>query len=136
MSQSQKLDYNHLIRTFALSCREEFDCLDAATRAKYHKTPIRHQNRPVLTRFQPSCTQPKKRTFALAHLTVNFWDGNEAFCIFCDKKLDLHQPRTRSHLLFECSAIPGSGPGPSETPPLPPLTTTEIFESATKTLKF
>ena len=99
------------MRTFTLSCREEFSCLDATDRIGNFKTPIRKTEETSKTRL--NC---KTKKLVLTNITCDHWIGNEVFCKFCNAKLgtSLSEKRKFSHLLTECKAIPGCGPLPKK----------------------
>ena len=122
-TKRNKVDYIKLFKTFALSSRLEFDCLDTIDRVSNFKTPIKRSpvtDENIRQNDAPVNRQRKSLCFR-KDLACDRWSGNDAFCAFCDKKLAVtrlrKKPRFESHLLFDCSGIPQSNPLPSKSWP-------------------
>ena len=75
MNDSKKIDYGHLIRTFVLSCRQEFHCLDANERVKNYKTPVRRQKTKAPL-AKNTTTKIKK---VKQSLRTDIWKGEDVF---------------------------------------------------------
>ena len=67
----------------------------------------------------PKCPTPKHRKANTRRCRViascDRWVGPDAFCRYCDEKLDTEQRDSpfeffESHLLFVCEKVPGNGP--------------------------
>ena len=111
LNPEQKINYAHLLRTYTLSCREEFNSLDMRDREHYFKTP--KKNKPNKT-IKATCKKHVPISMRCDKLS-----DEGSICIFCDKTLhDIKSENSRySHLIFECSAIPGLGPLPKSLRP-------------------
>ena len=125
-----RIDYDHLLRTYALNSRSHFNCLDSTERYLNFKTPRRttffdNINEPsssvpvdpvTPSRKRPnsSAIPPSKRRRAI--LQCDEWIGNKVFCKFCKVSLKVDNPSLshnhESHLLYDCKQIPGNGPIP------------------------
>ena len=130
-TKSGVVDYDHLLRTFALNSRSHFNCLDTKDRYNNFKTPRRNISpdedsddsspeastvtaTPKRKRVNDAMLPPSKRRRAI--LQCDEWVGNRVFCKFCKTRLKLAAPfgssDSESHLLYECRQIPGKGPLP------------------------
>ena len=114
-----RTNYTHLFRTFSLSSRLEFDCLDTIDRVSNFKTPIKHV--PVnsgsrITLSNTTCKQSRIR--CQQSLACDIWSGDSVYCSFCNKRLETVRLRKKvkfeSHLLFDCPGIPMSVPLPDK----------------------
>jgi len=132
-SKWKRIDYSHLIRTFTLRSRFEFDCLDTNSRIYNFKTPARKQptveastSTPRRQNIQVSSSRKRKpdqedtnnriskpdKKRPLELLPCEKWIDNTAYCRFCNQRLVIPSPRELldSHLLYECQGIPNSQP--------------------------
>ena len=113
MSEKKQVNYEHLIKTFTLSCRDEFECLDTEDRVLNFKTP-----RKQLTTAKPPM---KKRRLVdtIAAIKCDHWTNGKVFCKFCSEEFLINSKSKRkySHLLYECKGIPGDGPLPKASRP-------------------
>jgi len=132
-SKWKRIDYSHLIRTFTLRSRFEFDCLDTNSRIYNFKTPARKQPTVEASTSTPrrqniQVSSSRKRNLAqqdtdvriskpdkkrpLELLPCEKWIDNIAYCKFCEQRLVIPSPRENldSHLLYECRGIPNSQP--------------------------
>ena len=114
MSSTNKIDYGHLIRTFTLSCREEFNCLDTIDRVSNFKTPVRTNSDAQTSTATPTRQKRRKRNMVEGSITCDHWVGKKAFCKFCSVEFSTSRgsKRSVSHLLFECTGIRDSIPLP------------------------
>jgi len=114
-----KVDYGHLIRTFTLSCREEFNCLDTVDRVSNFKTPIRKNSDHSTATTTPARPKRQKINKVEGNIICDHWVGIKAFCRFCSVELSTSRgsKRGHSHLLFECTGIPNSDPLPKSIRP-------------------
>ena len=121
-------DFSHLLRTFTLSSRYEFDCLDTASRINNFKTPIPSVITDVPSQLNRRTTpartrqRPAKRARILCR--VSTWNGNQIKCRFCSEQLPIsrqQQSRSKfdSHLVHHCLGIPNSVPLPTNRKPRP-----------------
>ena len=106
MNDKNKIDYAHLIRTFTLSCRDEFKCLDTVDRVTRFTTPVR-KSRDLPRKHTTTINHTKRQKLVITALQCDFWRGNKAFCNYCEAELDLKKPSRKhySHLLFECTQL-------------------------------
>ena len=123
------IDYDHLLRTFALNSRSYFHCLDTNDRYSNFKTPRRKVlsddtsddfntqlsndvGTPKRKRVDDNTLRPRKRRRAI--LQCDEWVGNRVFCKFCKVRLKINDlsrsSDSESHLLYDCKQIPGEGP--------------------------
>ena len=121
-------DFSHLLRTFTLSSRYEFDCLDTASRINNFKTPKPSATAGVIPQPSQQSTpgrakqRPAKRARILCR--VSTWDGSDLKCKFCSEQIPIsrqHQSHSRfdSHLVHHCLGIPNSAPLPTNRKPRP-----------------
>ena len=131
-SIGKRIDYSHLIRTFTLRSRFDFDCLDTNTRMYNFKTPLRKRPQEISSATPqnqtqtPSASTKRKRNEndteasiirperkrSLDLLPCENWINNIPYCRFCNSELLVPSPREDldSHLLYECKGIPNSEP--------------------------
>ena len=114
-----RTNYVHLFKTFALSSRLEFDCLDTIDRISNFKTPIKNHTKPTTT----SGNGRSKDFCSRQSLACDRWSGDSVYCLFCDKRLTTvrlrKKQRFESHLLFDCTGIHLSTPLPDNKRPAP-----------------
>ena len=119
-----RTNYTHLFKTFSLSSRLEFDCLDTIDRVSNFKTPIKHVPANTSSRNAASNTISKQSLIRCQQgLTCDIWSGDSVYCSFCNKRLETVRLRKKtkfeSHLLFDCPGVPMSAPLPDNRWPGP-----------------
>ena len=130
-SSKGHVNYDHLLRTFALNSRAHFNCLDTTDRFKNFKTPRRtaastsNSDSPPNSRAPNTPTRKRRASPARGHqsakrrraiLRCDEWVGNKVLCRFCKVTLNTKNTSRKydheSHLLYYCTGIPGNGPLP------------------------
>ena len=121
---SNGTDFNHLLRTYTLASRYEFDCLDVTSRIHNFKTPIPTVMKTRRLDRQTTPAREKQRPTKRAKIMcrVSTWDGRDLKCRFCSDTFNMSRQQKShtkydSHLVHHCLGIPDSKPLPSRRKP-------------------